>query len=43
MVTTVHSFQLVEEVPVEKNDTKVDIIVTSEKIIRVQDLKKLSK
>jgi len=43
VVTTVHSFQLVEEVPVEKNDTKVDIIVTSEKIIRVQDLKKLSK
>lgn len=35
IVTTVHDVQIVDKVPVEKGDTKVDIIATPKTIIRV--------
>ncbi|RLI98348.1 MAG: 5-formyltetrahydrofolate cyclo-ligase [Candidatus Aenigmatarchaeota archaeon] len=34
VLTTIHEVQLVEKVPVEKHDTKVDIVVTPTKVIR---------
>ncbi len=34
VATTVHDVQVVEEVPIEDGDTKIDIIVTPTKIIR---------
>ena len=36
VLTTIHSFQMVEFVPHINHDTKVDIIVTPEKIYRVE-------
>ena len=35
VITTVHELQIVEKVPSEKHDRKVDIIVTPDSIIRV--------
>lgn len=37
VVTTIHDCQIVEKVPVEENDTKVDIIVTPTKILRLKN------
>jgi 5-formyltetrahydrofolate cyclo-ligase len=37
VVTTIHTFQLVETVPHADHDTKVDIIVTPEKICRIKE------
>lgn len=37
VLTTVHDVQVVDSVPVEKEDAKVDIIVTPSKIIEVED------
>lgn len=34
ILTTVHDIQLVEKIPVEKHDTKVDIVVTPTKVMR---------
>jgi 5-formyltetrahydrofolate cyclo-ligase len=36
VVTTLHNVQLVNKVPVEESDTKVDIVVTPTKIVRLQ-------
>jgi 5-formyltetrahydrofolate cyclo-ligase len=35
VVTTVHKLQIVDDVPFEPHDTKVDIIVTPERVIRI--------
>ncbi|MEM5853530.1 MAG: 5-formyltetrahydrofolate cyclo-ligase [Candidatus Aenigmatarchaeota archaeon] len=34
VVTTIHECQIVDKVPVEENDTRVDVVITPEKIIR---------
>jgi 5-formyltetrahydrofolate cyclo-ligase len=35
VVTTVHELQILDDVPFEPHDTKVDIIVTPERVIRI--------
>lgn len=37
VITTIHESQIVDSVPVEKHDKKVDIIITPERIIEVQE------
>ncbi len=37
VATTVHEIQLVDGVPAEKHDSKVDIIVTPERVIRISE------
>jgi 5-formyltetrahydrofolate cyclo-ligase len=39
VITTVHELQIVNEVPHENHDTKVDYIVTPNKIIKCQYFK----
>jgi 5-formyltetrahydrofolate cyclo-ligase len=36
VITTVHEVQIVDDVPFEPHDTKVDIIVTPKRIIRIE-------
>ena len=35
VITTIHELQIVEKVPHDKNDTKVDYIITPQKIIKL--------
>jgi len=43
VLTTVHEIQIVEKVPVEENDTKVNFIVTPERIIDCKLANKIKK